>query len=164
MAAHDRIVPPGGGVSQPFMPGEVFTWKTTGPDNGGAIDCAELSLEPGCRVPEHIHHGHDESFYVLDGSYRFKVGDEVADATAGSFVFIPRGTRHTWTNTGSKVGRMLVMFTPGGMAGYFRELEPLIGELMIGIADISDVDPKVLAAAEVIMQRYQYELVGPPLT
>jgi hypothetical protein len=35
---------------------------------------------------------------------------------------------------------------------------------MIGIADISDVDPKVLAAAEVIMQRYQYEPVRPPLT
>ena len=50
------------------------------------------------------------------------------------------------------------------MAGYFRELEPLLPDLMVGIADMSKVDPTVLAQAETIMQRYQYELVGPPLT
>ena len=49
------------------------------------------------------------------------------------------------------------------MSGYFRELEPLIPDLMVGIADMSKVDPAVLAQAETIRSRYQYEIVGPPL-
>jgi len=160
MGPHDRIVPPGEGRSQPFMPGELFTWKTT----GGAMDFGELSLAPQVGPPEHIHHGHDEAYYILEGSYRFKVGDEQAEALAGTFVFIPRGTPHAWANAGEGAGRMAVIFTPGGMAGYFEELEPLLPELMIGIADMTKVDPAVLAKAEAIMRRYQYELVGPPLT
>ena len=164
MGSHQRIVPPGEGTPQAFMPGELFTWKTTGSTSGDAIDFGELALEPKVRVPEHIHHAHDEAYYVLDGHYRFKVGDEIAEATAGTFVFIPRGTPHAWSNIGSGAGRVAVIFTPGGMAGYFRELEPLIPDLMVGVADMSKVDPAVLAQAETIMQRYRYELVGPPLT
>jgi len=127
------------------MPGELFTWKTTGAANGGAMDFAELDLDAGVRVPEHIHHAHDELYYILEGSYRFKVGDDTGEATAGTFVFIPRGTPHAWSNTGSAPGRVVLAFTPGGMSDYFRELEPLIPDLMVGIADMSKVDPAVLA-------------------
>jgi quercetin dioxygenase-like cupin family protein len=164
VAANDRIVPPGEGVAQPFMPGEVFTWKTTGAATGGAMDFGELALEPGVRVPEHVHRGNDEAYYILDGTYRFKVGDDVADASAGTFIFIPRGTPHAWANIGANPGRVAVIFTPAGMAGYFEELQPLLPELMVGINDMTKVDPAVLAKAEAIFQRYGYELVGPPLT
>lgn len=160
--ASSRIVSPGEGSRQPFMPGEVFTWKTPAAD-GAAMDFGELSLGPDVRVPEHIHHGHDEAYYILEGAYRFKVGDELAEARTGTFVFIPRGTPHAWANIGAQPGRVAVMFAPGGMVGYFRELEPLLPDLMIGIPDMSKVDPDVLAKAQDIMQRYQYELVGPPL-
>ena len=40
MESLKRIVPPGVGTPQPFMPGERFTWKTTGDENGGALDFA----------------------------------------------------------------------------------------------------------------------------
>ena len=145
------------------MPGEHFTWKTTGAANGGAMDLAELELEPGVRVPEHIHHAHLEAYFVLEGTYRFKVGDELASASTGAFVLIPPGTPHAWASVGDGPGRLVVMFTPGGMTGYFSELEPLVPELVAHIDDLSKVDPEVLAQAETIMRRYQYELVGPPL-
>ncbi len=103
-------------------------------------------------------------YRLLEGSYRFKFGDEIADATAGTFVFIPRGTPHAWSNTGTGPGRVALAFTPGGMSDYFRELEPLLPDLMVGIADMSKVEPDVLAQAEATMSRYQYEIVGPPLT
>jgi quercetin dioxygenase-like cupin family protein len=154
VAANDRIVPPGEGVSRPFMPGEVFTWKTTGAATGGAMDFGELVLEPGVRVPEHIHHGNDEAYYILDGTYRFKVGDDVADASAGTFIFISRGTPHAWVNMSAYPGRVAVILTPAGM----------VPELMVGLTDMTKVDPAVLAKAEAIFQRYGYELVGPPLT
>jgi quercetin dioxygenase-like cupin family protein len=163
MGSSSRIVKPGQGSLQPFMPGETFTWKTSASANGAALDFGELSLAPDVRVPEHIHHGHDEAYYILDGTYRFKVGDELGEAPAGTFVFIPRGTPHAWANIGGQPGRVAVIFTPGGMVGYFEELEPLLPELMVGIPDMSKVDPEVLAKAQDIMKRYQYELVGPPL-
>lgn len=159
MESQDRIVPPGKGRAQRFMPGELFTWKTT----GGTMDFGELSLAPSVGPPEHIHHGHDEAYYILEGTYRFKVGGELAEASEGTFVFIPRGTPHAWANVGEKTGRVTVIFTPGGMASYFEELEPLLPELMAGLGDLTKVDPAVLAKAEAIMQRYEYELVGPPL-
>ena len=164
MASKNRIVAPGDGSELPFMPGELFTWKATGAATGGSMDFGELALDPGVRVPEHIHHDHDEAYYVLEGAYRFKVGDEVADASPGAFIFIPRGTAHAWINIGPDQGRLAVIFTPAGMAGYFEELQPLIPDLMVGIEDMSKVPPAVLAKAEAIFQRYRYELVGPPLT
>jgi quercetin dioxygenase-like cupin family protein len=158
-----RIVAAGEGRKRPFMPGELFTWKTTGEDNGGAMDFGELSLEPGVRVPEHIHHGNDEAYYILGGTYRFKVGDEVAEASEGMFVFIPRGTPHAWVNTGSGPGRVAVIFTPGGMAGYFDDLGLLVPDMMIGIADISKMDSEVRDRMEEVCRRFGYEFVGPPL-
>ena len=115
-------------------------------------------------VPEHIHRKHDESYYVLDGTFRFKLGDELADAPAGTFVFIPRGTPHAWSNGGGQVGRLTIIFTPGGMAGYFEELAPYLPELMAGLPDLRTVDPATLQRATAIMQQYHYELVGPPLS
>lgn len=162
MDAHHRIVSPGAGSQQPFMPGERFTWKTTGEANGGVLDFAELSLEADVGPPEHIHHGNDEACYILEGTYRFKVGDEIGEATVGAFVFIPRGTAHAWVDLGGR-GRAVVLFTPGTMSGYFTELAPLLPELMAGMPDMANVDPDVLATATTIMKRYQYELVGPPL-
>ena len=163
MSSHDRIVRPGAGVSHGFMPGERFTWKATGEVTGGALDIAELALEAAVGPPEHIHHQNDEAYYILNGRYRFKVGEEIAEATNGTFVFIPRGTPHAWVNLDQRPGRVLVLFTPGTMAGYFHELQPLLPALMAGMPDMTNVDPAVLAEAEVIMRRYDYELVGPPL-
>lgn len=163
MESHHRIVQPGDGKSHRFTPGELFTWKTLGEVNGGAMDFGELSVEPTVRVPQHIHHGHDEAFYVLRGTFRFKVDDELAEAPVGTFVFIPRGTAHAWTNIGSEAGRVAIIFTPGGMSGFFEELEPLVADLIGAADDLSKLDPVVLAKAETIFRRYAYELVGPPL-
>ena len=162
MGSHQRIIQPGDGQSHRFTPGELFTWKTLGEANGGAMDFGELSVEPAVGVPQHIHHSHDEAFSVLSGAFRFKVGDEVADSPVGTFVFIPRGTAHAWTNVGRETGRVAIIFTPGGMSGFFRELEPFIQDLIVAADDMSKVDPAVVAKVETIFRRYEYELVGPP--
>ncbi|MDQ6641789.1 MAG: cupin domain-containing protein [Actinomycetota bacterium] len=120
-------------------------------------------MTPDVGAPEHIHHANDEAYYILDGTYRFKIADTISEAAAGAFVFIPRGTPHAWTNIGDQPGRVTMMFTPGGMDGYFRELEPLLPELMAAMPDLSRVDPDLPPKAEDIMRRYGYELVGPPL-
>jgi quercetin dioxygenase-like cupin family protein len=162
MEIQPRLVRPGEGTAQRFQPGEDFTWKITAATSGGAMDFGELSVAPDVAVPRHIHREHDEAYYILDGTFRFEVGDEVADAPPGAFVFIPRGTPHAWSKPGGGVGRVAVIFTPGGMSGYFEELAPYLPELMAGLPDMRTVDPATIERATAIMQRYHYELVGPP--
>jgi hypothetical protein len=44
-------------------------------------------------------------------------------AGAGSFVYVPRGTVHSFTNVGKTPGRLLVLSTPaGGTEGFFFEV------------------------------------------
>lgn len=163
MVSVQNIVPAGAGDSLEFMPGEVFIWKTTGEQNGGAIDFGELTIAAGSAVVEHIHHGNDETYYILEGNFRFKVGSEQAEAGPGTTVHIPRGVSHAWKNLGDQSGRVTITFAPGGMTGYFRELGPLLPELMANVGDMSKVPPDTMRRAAEIMQRYQYEMTGPPL-
>ena len=163
MPSQSSIVSPGEGPQVEFIPGELMIWKATGATTEGALDCVEVQLEPLVGPREHIHHQQDETFYVLEGDFRFKVGGKLVDTSTGGFVFVARGTPHCWKNIGVGIGRLLIIFTPGGMEGYFQELSPLIRTIIAGNADQSKVDPSILAEADVIMKRYHYKLVGPRL-
>ena len=91
---------PAAGVPLALGAGERFIWKATGARTGGALDVGELLVAPGVGPPEHIHHANDETFYVLDGTFRFTVAGQQHVAEAGAFIFIPRGVPHAWQNIG----------------------------------------------------------------
>jgi mannose-6-phosphate isomerase-like protein (cupin superfamily) len=70
--------------------------------------------------PPHVHRMRDEGFYILDGSFSFTLAEKDVDAGAGSFIFVPRGTRHGFTvRPGS---RALLFIAPAGLEGFFEEL------------------------------------------
>jgi quercetin dioxygenase-like cupin family protein len=56
--------------------------------------------------------------YVLDGTLRVRLGDQVEEASAGAFVFVPRGTPHTWEVRGDSI-RFLVVLAPAGLEELF---------------------------------------------
>ena len=58
----------------------------------------------------HIHHSDDEAWYVLEGSLRFKLADGEVDAPAGTTVFVPAGTPHTYRVM--EPSRYLIFLTP----------------------------------------------------
>src|SRR5262245_33094437 len=64
----------------------------------GAFALTEVvgTTEGPWTVP-HVHAEFEESFYVLDGTFTVTVGDETVEATAGTYVLVPRGTAHTIT-------------------------------------------------------------------
>ncbi len=66
---------------------------------------------PRLIAPMHLHRSDDEAWYVLEGTLRVQVGDEVVEARAGSSVFVPRGTRHTYWNPGPEATRYLLIMT-----------------------------------------------------
>jgi mannose-6-phosphate isomerase-like protein (cupin superfamily) len=70
---------------------------------------------PGHRrlvAPLHVHHGDDESWYVLEGTLAFQLGDREIEAAAGTSVFVPRGLAHTWWNPRTESVRYLLITTP----------------------------------------------------
>ena len=72
--------------------------------------------------PLHVHPLHGEGFYVLDGELTVQVGQEVRVARAGSFVFAPPHTPHTFANFSGRDARLLVLCSPAGFEPYFDRL------------------------------------------
>jgi mannose-6-phosphate isomerase-like protein (cupin superfamily) len=65
---------------------------------------------PRYIAPVHIHYRDDEAWYVLEGTLCVQSGDSVIEANAGSGVFIPKGTKHTyWNPTANRTRYLLVM-------------------------------------------------------
>lgn len=60
----------------------------------------------------HVHHEDDEAWYVLEGTLGFRVGDEVVEASAGSAVFVPHGTPHSYSNAGDGPARYVLVMPP----------------------------------------------------
>jgi quercetin dioxygenase-like cupin family protein len=100
---------------------ELMTVKATGEDTGGAYSLFETETPPSGGFPLHAHRYNDETFYVLEGGYRFFVDDRQIELAPGAYVFVPRGTMHGYVNTGPETGRMLVLVTPGGIHEKFLD-------------------------------------------
>ncbi len=101
--------------------------------------------------PLHVHAREDEAWYVLTGHFRFRADDDLLDAPAGSFVFVPRGTRHCFQNISGEDGRILVLFTPSGMERFFEEHAKV---------PAGPVDPATYRA---IANANWMDVAGPPL-
>jgi quercetin dioxygenase-like cupin family protein len=116
---------PGEGVPIDNPIGAEVVFKARGEQTGGSLTAFENVVAPGNGPPLHTHANEDESAYVIEGEVRFKLGDELQAAPTGSFVFIPRGTPHTWQNVGDGPARMLIHFTPSGMERFFERFAAL---------------------------------------
>lgn len=66
---------------------------------------------PRWIAPLHLHRNDDEAWYVLEGTLCVRVGKEVVEAKAGSAVFVPRSTPHTYWNPTSGLVRYLLVMT-----------------------------------------------------
>jgi mannose-6-phosphate isomerase-like protein (cupin superfamily) len=73
--------------------------------------------------PLHLHELEDELFYVVAGKYELVCGSESAVAAAGSLMFLPRFTGHTFRCVSAESpGRLLHCCVPGGLELYFAAI------------------------------------------
>jgi quercetin dioxygenase-like cupin family protein len=105
--------------------GGPLTFKVRGEQTNGALTAFENVIAPGDGPPLHVHAHEHEAWYVLEGELRFRLDAEIQSATAGSFVFVPRGTAHCSQNTGAQPARILVLLTPAGMERFFDRFASL---------------------------------------
>ena len=71
---------------------------------------------PRFIAPLHVHHSDDEAWYVLEGTFAFRLGDQEIEAPAGSAVLAPHGVPHTYWNPQTTSVRYLLIMTPNLVA------------------------------------------------
>jgi quercetin dioxygenase-like cupin family protein len=118
---------PGEGETIRNPVGGPLTFKVRADQTNGALTVVETTAPPGEGPPLHVHANEDEALYTLQGTLRFRLGDDVQPAPAGAFAFVPRGTPHTWQNVGDGPARLLVIFTPAaaGVERFFERFAEL---------------------------------------
>ena len=84
-------------------------------------------MKPHAGGPDaHIHRTFSESFYMLEGRVRFYDGREWVEATAGDFLYVPKGGIHAFSADSDKPASMLILFAPGrARERFFREMEEI---------------------------------------
>lgn len=112
-----------------------------------ALAAMEAVLAPG--FPGALPHAHEHTYdcyYVLEGSIWFLLEAEELSLPAGSFVLVPPGVVHTFSNPGHEPARILNVIQPAGFEQYLKEA----GEL-------PSPDPAAMAE---IAARYDFTLAG----
>jgi hypothetical protein len=101
-----------------------------------------------------MHRHQDETIYTLDGRFRVKLAETFIDAPPGSFVFIPRGTPHTWQNVSDAPARFFATIMPASIR--FEQFFVRYSRLPRG-----ERGPE--AFARLAHQTEAFEVLGPPL-
>ena len=69
------IMNPGEGKKVLFL-GNEMVLKAVSRDSGGQFALVEFTMAAGFGgPPPHVHHAHDETFYVIEGEMRFRVDE-----------------------------------------------------------------------------------------
>ncbi|HEY2079932.1 MAG TPA: cupin domain-containing protein [Streptosporangiaceae bacterium] len=95
------------------LSGEQIVILRSASQTGGQVLDWELRLAPGGRVPSsHAHPAQQETFTVLEGTMRFRVGWRRIIARPGQRVLVPPGTVHHFANAGPVTARVAVESRP----------------------------------------------------
>ena len=69
---------------------------------------ARVTLEPGCSLGYHEHHGESETYYLLEGSATYNDNGTEIPVKAGDTTFCPGGEGHALENTAAE-GNLVFM-------------------------------------------------------
>jgi quercetin dioxygenase-like cupin family protein len=125
--------------------------KISSKDTGGQLAVFEYVGLGKVGPSFHIHFEQDEIFTVIEGSYRFVVGDTTHILNPGETIFLPRNIPHTWIQLTDK-GRMIYFLQPAGKMEEFFSLMNTFKER----PSQEEMDR--------IHKEHNMKVVGPPLT
>lgn len=96
------------------LPGRRMRWLVS-KDTVHANNCSAcvIRVAPGEKVtPAHSHPNGEEVIYIISGSGRVLVGQEVRPVTRGTAVLFPQGVVHMLHNTGAEEMKVICFFSP----------------------------------------------------
>lgn len=115
------FVAAGTGPSLQTPTADRVTIKSHSGDTQGFLTVLEFEHQPMSGPALHIHHREDELWWVIEGEFRFRIGDTDFRSSQGDVVFGPRETPHCYQNVGQEPGRVLTICTPAGLERFFED-------------------------------------------
>lgn len=107
--------------------GVEHLFRLTSAQTGGRFGFEEFSLAPGVvGARPHVHHGHDEYFYVLENELTVHDGTGEVTVGPGHLLAALRGAPHGFRNAGDMPVRGLCLYTPAGYEEYFRQVHAAV--------------------------------------
>lgn len=128
--------------------GDRYRFLASSEETDGQYALLEAVVPPGGGPPPHRHSREEEGLYVIEGALTVYVDDQEVEATAGSFVNLPKGSKHWFHNHTKASAKMLILLSPGGLEAMLREVGQAIGNVHDTIPGIGDEEnQKLLEAA-----------------
>lgn len=105
--------------------GEEIEILIDGNTSKGTVTVLTQTSPPGGGPPLHSHTYEDETFTVLQGEFELFDGTSWQPLPKGQAFFAPRGGVHSFRNSGTTEGKMLIYASPAGMDDYLEQISPL---------------------------------------
>lgn len=95
---------------------------------GGRLGVEEFIVPSATLGPRpHVHHSHDETFYVLSGELTVATSAGEIVLGAGDLAQAARGALHGYRNAHPRTAvRALCLYTPPGYEQYFRDVHAAV--------------------------------------
>ena len=104
--------------------GTKMTIKVLTTETDGVYTIIHFVHPPNVGPELHIHPKNPESFHIINGNYKFLIGNTNLDAVAGDTVIVPKGIPHKFS-AGDGGGEFLVI-SPPTLENYFYEVSRLL--------------------------------------
>ena len=103
-----------------WLDGGTFAVLLDAAATNGQLGVGRFRVSKGGAPPYHKHLREDEVFMLIKGTALLWCDDEEMELSEGGIVFLPRNVPHGYRITSSEAD-LLMMCTPGGFEGMFRQ-------------------------------------------
>lgn len=136
--------------------------RVSGDNNSDEISVLEHQAYYGDSPPLHIHHTEDEIFIVLEGEFRFVIGERECKLTTGETILAPKGIPHQYRVESKTGGKWLTITTGHDFENFVKAISrpAETDALPIRNGHPSEEFKNLLSAKSL---EYNIEIIGPPL-
>ena len=140
----------------------LVTVRVAAADGADHLSVLEHRAPHGDSPPRHVHHTEDEVFAVLEGEFRFSIGEGERRCGAGDVLLAPRGVPHTYRVDSRDGGHWLTVTARGDFERFVRAMSrPAERPALPPRAGAPT--PEAAQALAATALTYGIEIVGAPL-
>src|SRR5438105_3602781 len=120
------ILPNGDGPKKYDVGFGTAVMKVTADQTGGKWAMVDFTANPGMQTTLHRHLKTDETFYVIEGEFKFYLDGKIVTLHCGDMADVPRMTPYAFANLTNKPARLLGTFTPSSFEKFFALTAELV--------------------------------------
>jgi len=141
--------------------GALMNFKALTVETNGQYWAVEGLADKNMAVPLHSHTREDEVWFVIEGEIAFVLGDETIVGGAGTFVYIPRNTPHTFYIK-SKTARWFGFGLGGNLDQWFFETGEPARSMTLPPPPPGSPTEAAIEGINTSLKAYGTDTLGPP--